>query len=259
MRTKSRLDVLAVALFVAFAFVTSLALAQGPSKDWSEKELKDFAKKPWTQDELNKMGRPPRYVIKKEIEPRFEGTNLTPEQLYRNGQRQHRAWMLQYGIGISSKDFYKLWIEQEAYKDPKIKLLDVRQESEYTQARVPGAIRVDTGLAYWQLPGKAPDPTITYYLMCKGGDPGNGGSRGAMVKKFMLDMGYSGKIINITDGFRGWMENGFPVVNDHGLFVLLPGTFQILDKDAPGKAKEVGTDSSTASMGLAQKWGLKDW
>jgi hypothetical protein len=80
-----------------------------------------------------------------------------------------------------------------------------------------------------------------------------------MVKKFMLDMGYSGKIINITDGFRGWMENGFPVVNDHGLFVLLPGTFQILDKDAPGKAKEVGTDSSTASMGLAQKWGLKDW
>jgi rhodanese-related sulfurtransferase len=255
----SRLGVLAVALFVAFAFVTSIALAEGPSKDWSDKQLMEFSKKPWTQEELNAMGRAPRYIIKKEIEPRFEGKELTQDQLFRNGQRNFRAIFLQYGIGISSKDFYKLWIEQEAYKNPKIKLLDVRQDSEYAQGRVPGAIRVDAGLAYWVLAGKAPDPTADYYLMCKGGSADNGGNRGSYVKKTMLDLGYSGKILNITDGFRGWIENGFPVVNDHGLFMLLPGTFQLPEKDAFVKVKEIGNDSSISSMGLAQKWGLKDW
>jgi rhodanese-related sulfurtransferase len=256
---KSSVGVLAVALFISFAFLTSLALAEGPSKDWTEKELQAFAKKPWTQEELNAMGRAPRYIISKTLEPRFEGNNLTQDQLFRNGQREFRAIFLQYGIGISSKDFYKLWIEQEAYKNPKIKLLDVRQDSEWTQGRVPGAIRVDAGLAYWVLAGKAPDPAADYYLMCKGGSPDNGGNRGAYVKKIMLDLGYSGKITNITDGFRGWVENGFPVVNDHGLFMLLPGTFQIPEKDSFEKVKAIGSDSSVTSMGLAQKWGLKDW
>jgi rhodanese-related sulfurtransferase len=254
-----RVGVLAVALLVAFAFAVSLVWAQEPGKDWSEKELKAFEKKPWTKEELNKMGRPPRYIIKKEIEPRIEGTNLTPEQLYRNGQRQHRAWMLQYGIGISCKDFYKVWIEQEAWKDPKVKLLDVRQESEFDQGHVPGAIRVDAGLAFWTLPGKAPDPTATYYMMCKGGDPANGGSRGAIVRKYMLEMGYTGKIYNVTDGFRGWVENGFPIVNVHGLLTLIPGTFQVPEKDSMAKAKEVTPVVSPAIMGLAPALGIKDW
>ncbi len=256
---KTSLGVLAVALFMSIAFAGSLALAEGPSKDWTEQQLQEFAKKPWTQAELNAMGRAPRYVIEKKLDPRFEGENLTQEQLFRNGQREFRAIFLQYGIGISSNDFYKIWMEQEGFKNPKIKLLDVRSEAEYDQGRVPGAIRVDAGLAYWVLAGKAPDPTADYYLMCKGGSPENGGNRGAYVKKIMLDLGYSGKITNITDGFRGWAENGFPVVNNHGLFMLLPGTFQVPEKDSFVKVKSIGNDSSTASMGLAQKWGLKDW
>lgn len=260
--TRKKVGVLAVALFMSCAFAApSFVRAEGagPSKDWTEKELKEFVKKPWTKDELNKMGRAPRYIVKKEIEPRIEGKSLTPEQLYRNGQRQHRAWVLQYGIGISAKDFYKVWIEQEGWKDPSIKLLDLRQESEFAQARIPGATRVDTGLAYWQLGGKAKDPTATYYLMCKGGDPANGGSRGAMVKKFMLDMGYSGKILNITDGFRGWLEDGYPVVNDHGMFTLIPGTFQIPEKDSMAKAKDVTPIVAPVVMELAPKLGITNW
>lgn len=260
---KSKIGFLAVALFVSFAFAGPMAwAADEPGKLWSEKELQDYSKKPWTQEELKKMGRPPRYIIKKEIEPRItakDGAPLTSEQLYRNGQRYHRAVMLQYGIGISAKDFYNVWIEQEAFKDPKVKLLDLRMESEFAQARIPGAVRVDTGLSYWQLPGKASDPTMTYFLLCKGGDPGNGGSRGALVKMAMLQMGYTGKIYNITDGFRGWIENGYPVLNDHGMFTLVPGAFQIAEKDASAKLKEVGATTSQAVMGLAPALGVKDW
>ncbi len=239
----------------------SAVLAQvGPSKDWSADELKAFLAKEWTPDELNKMGRQPRYVLdKKEIKPRIVGANLKPEELYQNGKNQFMALTFQYGIGISTKDFYKIWIEQEGYKDPKKALLDLRQEWEFDQARIPGAKRLDTGLHYWQLPGVAPDATATYYLLCKSGTASNGGNRGALVKKAMLDMGYSGKIINITDGFRGWIENGFPVYNQHGLFTLVPGSFQVPEKDAPAMEKQVTPVVAPMVMDEAKKLNIKDW
>ncbi len=254
---KPRIGVLAVALFMSCAFAVTSAAWATDSKDWTDKQLQEFVKKPWTQAELNAMGKAPRYVIKKEIPARVENPTK-PEELFQNGLRQWRATFLQYGIGISSKDFYKLWIEQEGWKNPKIKLLDVRMESEFDQGHIPGAIRVDTGLAWWLLPGKAADPDTTYYVQCKGGAPENGGNRGAYVKKYMMEMGYK-NVINITDGFRGYVENGFPVVNSHGLVMLVPGTFQIPEKDSMEKTKAIGMDTSTASLGLAQKFGLKDW
>lgn len=274
-RYMSRAGVVIVALFVAVLFAGSLALAAepaaktaepaapgqgvGPSKDWTEKQIQDFSKKPWTQDELKAMGRDKRYIINKTLVPRNTGKELTAKQLFENAQNEFRAIMWQYGIGISSKDFYKIWIEQEGWKNPKIKLLDVRQESEFQEGHVPGAIRVDTGLAYWQLAAKAPDATADYYLMCKAGTPDNGGNRGAYVKKAMIDMGYTGKILNVTDGFRGWIESGYPVINQHGLVVLVPGTFQIPEKDSMEKEKAVAPVVAPAIMGTAEKLGLKDW
>jgi len=264
---KSKAGLLAIAL-VAFAFIgTSLVWAAEPSvtppppKDWTDQQWKDFLKKPWTKEELSKMGRPPRYILKKEenIKPRATGKVLTPEQLFQNGKNFWYPIMVQYGIGISCKDFYKLWIENEGWRDPKIRLLDIRQESEFDQAHIPGGIRVDTGLAYWQLPGRAPDSTADYYLLCKGGTPHDGGDRGGIVKRYMLQMGYSGKILNITDGFRGWIEEGYPVVNAHGLFVLVPGTFQIPEKDSMTKAKEVTPKTAPMVMDLARQLGIQDW
>ena len=258
------------AILVAILFAGSLALAAeeggakggplaGYPQDWTDKQVQDFVKKPWTQEELKAMGRPPRFILNKTMTPRHTGKELTPQQLFENGQNKFRALTFQYGIGINAKDFYKIWIEQEAYKNPKIKLLDLRQESEFQEGHIPGAIRVDTGLPYWQLPGKAPDSSATYYLLCKAGTPDNGGNRGALVKKVMLEMGYSGDIINITDGFRGWIENGFPVINQHGLITLVPGTFQIPEKDAMQKVKEVTPVVAPAVMEEANKLGIKDW
>ena len=99
-------------------------------------------------------------------------------------------------------------------------------ESEFLQGHVPGAIRLDTGLDFWYLPILAPDSTATYYLQCKSGAPADGGVRGALVARHMRMMGYTGEIYNLTDGFRGWLEDGYPVINRHGQFTLVPGTFQ---------------------------------
>jgi hypothetical protein len=128
-----RAGVSILVLCVAVLFAGSLAFA-GPLKDyppdWTDKQVEEFVKKPWTQEELKRMGRPPRYILDKTMHPRHTGKELTPKQLYENGENKHRALMFQYGIGISAKDFYKVWIEDEGYKNPKIKLLDLRQESD---------------------------------------------------------------------------------------------------------------------------------
>ena len=78
-------------------------------------------------------------------------------------------------------------------------------------------------------------------------------------KRLMIDMGYSGPIINVTDGFRGWLEDGYPVLNSHGLMVLVPGTFQVPAKDAMEMEKKVTPVVEPAITGTAGKLGVKDW
>jgi rhodanese-related sulfurtransferase len=220
------------ALFMAVAFSgISFAGDLGAiySKDWTPEQIKAFAKKPWTAKEKALMGDPDLgYLIDKENFPmeKITGKNLTAKQLSQNGRAVWLPIFLQFGLGMNMKTFKKVWIDEGKWKDPKHVLLDVRMESEFLQGHVPGAIRLDTGLDFWYLPILAPDSTATYYLQCKSGAPADGGVRGALVARHMRMMGYSGEIYNLTDGFRGWIENGFPAINRHGQFTLVPGTFQ---------------------------------
>lgn len=199
------------------------------SGDWTPEQIKKFVDKPWSSSEKAKMGSPDMgYILKKKSFPleKHMGKNLTAKQLYENGKAIWMPIMMQYGVGMNMKTFKKAWIDEGKWKDPKHVLLDLRMESEFVQGHIPGAIRLDTGLDFWYLPGLAPDQNATYYLQCKSGAPGDGGIRGALVARHMRMMGYAGEIYNLTDGFRGWLENGYPVINRHGQFTLVPGTFQ---------------------------------
>jgi rhodanese-related sulfurtransferase len=219
------------ALFLALSFASiSFAGDLGAiySKDWTPEQIRAFVNKPWTEDEKAKMGGSDMgYILDKKSFPLEKLTgDLTPKQLYENGKAVWMPIMMQYGIGMNMKTFKKLWIDEGKWKDPKHQLLDIRMESEFLQGHIPGAIRLDTGLDFWYLPGLAPDQKATYYLQCKSGAPADGGIRGALVARHMRMMGYTGEIYNLTDGFRGWLELGYPVINRHGQFTLVPGTFQ---------------------------------
>jgi len=74
----------------------------------------------------------------------------------------------------------------------------------------------------------------------------------------MIDMGYSGKIINITDGFRGWVHDGYPIANIHGLVTVVPGTFAIPEKDAAEKEKAVVPVVEPAVMDEVKKLGVTE-
>jgi rhodanese-related sulfurtransferase len=225
--------VLIFTLLMAIAFAsTSFAgdnLGARYHKDWTPEQIKAFVKKPWSSSDKAKMGNPDMgYILKKNSFPleKHTGNNLTTKQLKENARAIWFPIMIQYGLGMNMKTFKKIWIDEGKSKDPKHVLLDLRMESEFMQAHIPGAIRLDTGLDFWYLPGLAPDANATYYLQCKSGAPGDGGVRGAIVARHMKMMGYSGEIYNLTDGFRGWIESGYPVINRHGQFTMVPGTFQ---------------------------------
>lgn len=207
--------------------------------DWTPAQVEKFVKQPWSKEELALMGEG-AYVLNKGLynSKRHTGPNLTKKQLYENGRNVWLPIMWQYGIGINMKTFKKIWIDEGKWKDPNHIMLDLRMETEYNQGHVPGAIWVDTGLDYWLLPHVAPKGNATYYLQCKSGAPDNGGIRGALVKRHMIDMGYTGEIYNLTDGFRGWIELGYPIINRHGQFTLVPGTFQ---KPDPYKGVDKGS------------------
>jgi len=208
-------------------------LGSNYSKDWTRKQIEEFVKRSWTAQEKELLLGPAElgYILDKHkfLLKRVKakkGEVLTPTQLYENGRSYWMPIMLQYGLGMNMKTFKKIWIDEEKWKDPKHLLLDIRMESEFLQGHIPGAIRVDTGLDMWHLPAFELPADATYYLQCKSGTPEDGGIRGALVARRMRIMGYTGDIFNLTDGFRGWLELGYPIINRHGQLKLVPGTYQ---------------------------------
>ncbi|MBW2604459.1 MAG: hypothetical protein JRE28_09125 [Deltaproteobacteria bacterium] len=179
--------------------------------------------KKWTKKQLGVMG---ETVLEEYDDAPLLTGDLTAKELSINSKKLWYREMYNHGMGISAKQLKKVWIDGGGWKDPNQILIDTRQIPEFTQAHIPGAIRVDTGLMPWYVTKVVPNQDATVYLMCKGGDPKVGAIRGAFWAHYMKEMGYTGKLLNITDGFRGWIELGYPVKNNHGMWTFVKGTFQ---------------------------------
>ncbi|MFN8708315.1 MAG: rhodanese-like domain-containing protein [Planctomyces sp.] len=83
-------------------------------------------------------------------------------------------------------------------------LVDVREESEFAAARIPGAMHLGKGIIERDVEEKIPDPATAMVLYC------GGGYRSALAAHNLKLMGYS-NVISMDGGFRGWKEAGLPV------------------------------------------------
>jgi len=83
-------------------------------------------------------------------------------------------------------------------------LVDVREESEFAAARIPGAMHLGKGVIERDVEEKIPDPATAIVLYC------GGGYRSALAAYNLKLMGYS-NVISMDGGFRGWKEAGLPV------------------------------------------------
>ena len=83
-------------------------------------------------------------------------------------------------------------------------LVDVREDHEWNERRIPGAVHLSKGTIERDIEERLPDHDAPLVLQC------GGGFRSALVADNLQKMGYT-NVRSLDGGFRGWIERGLPV------------------------------------------------
>ena len=86
-------------------------------------------------------------------------------------------------------------------------LVDVREESEFANGHLPGAIHLGKGVIERDAEDRLSDPNATIVLYC------GGGYRSALAADNLQKMGYT-RVISMDGGYRGWTQAGLPTEGD---------------------------------------------
>ena len=89
----------------------------------------------------------------------------------------------------------------------KMMLIDVREDNEWAQGHLPGAIHMGRGIIERDVETRIPDTNTKLVLYC------GGGFRSAMVADNLQKMGYT-NVESMDGGWRGWNEAGLPIAKD---------------------------------------------
>lgn len=87
----------------------------------------------------------------------------------------------------------------ELERVPKLRLIDVREESEFTAGHLRGAEWISKGLIEYAIELKHPDKSEPLYLYC------GGGYRSALAADNLRKMGYS-NVVSIDGGWRALQD-----------------------------------------------------
>ncbi len=82
-------------------------------------------------------------------------------------------------------------------------LLDVREQDEWEEGHLPGAIHVPRGNLESRVEALVPDRSREIVVYCAGG------ARSAFAAKSLVELGYE-SVQSMTGGFTDWKRNGFP-------------------------------------------------
>ena len=89
----------------------------------------------------------------------------------------------------------------------KIIVVDTREDSEWANGHIPGAIHLGKGVIERDIEKAIPDIDAPIVLYC------GGGFRSALAADNLQKMGYK-NVISMDGGWRGWTEANFPVARD---------------------------------------------
>jgi rhodanese-related sulfurtransferase len=95
-------------------------------------------------------------------------------------------------------------IKSRLDRGDKFLLVDVREESEWQNDHLPGAIHMNKGVIERDVEKKVPDLNAEMVLYC------GGGFRSALAADNLQKMGYT-NVISMDGGVRGWREKGYPM------------------------------------------------
>lgn len=83
-------------------------------------------------------------------------------------------------------------------------LVDVREDTEWEQGHLPGAVHIGRGVIERDIERLIPDTDADIVLYC------GGGYRSVLAAESLQRMGYR-RVMSMDGGFRGWSEAGLPV------------------------------------------------
>jgi rhodanese-related sulfurtransferase len=89
----------------------------------------------------------------------------------------------------------------------KFLLVDVREESEYANDHLPGAIHLGKGIIERDIEERVPELDTPVVLYC------GGGYRSALAADNLQKMGYT-SVLSMDGGIRGWREKRFPLTKE---------------------------------------------
>ena len=98
-------------------------------------------------------------------------------------------------------------VKKRLERGESLTIIDVREESEWEQGHVPGAIHLGKGIIERDIERMFPDADAELILYC------GGGFRSALAADNLTRMGYR-NAISMDGGMRGWREAGLDVEVD---------------------------------------------
>ena len=89
-------------------------------------------------------------------------------------------------------------------------VVDVREQDEWDEGHIAGAVHIPRGHLESRIERLAPDPSRPVVVYC------SAGNRSAFAAKTLTDLGYE-DVVSLAGGFTDWKRNGFPVQLQAGL------------------------------------------
>src|SRR4029077_658692 len=89
-------------------------------------------------------------------------------------------------------------------------LIDVREQDEWDQGIIPGAVHIPRGYLESRAEQTLPDHERPVVVYCAGG------ARSAFAAKTLEELGYE-NVYSLAGGYTDWKRNGFPTVEPRAL------------------------------------------
>ena len=97
--------------------------------------------------------------------------------------------------------------QQRMRENKDVKLIDVREDNEWTAAHAAGAVHLGKGIIERDIETTVPDKDAELILYC------GGGYRSALAADVLQQMGYT-NVFSMAGGWKAWQEAGGEV--EHG-------------------------------------------
>ncbi len=98
-------------------------------------------------------------------------------------------------------------VKRRADAGEQFVLVDVREDNEWANGHIPGAIHLGKGIIERDIEHVVPNTNTKLILYC------GGGFRSALVAENLQKMGYS-NVESMDGGWRGWTSEGLPTAKE---------------------------------------------